>query len=169
MKKKLSNSKHIHWIIAFVASIGLGYLFILIEFVKMHDRRVLFYNLKTVNLNSKPNAIVYDKNSPIFVVHKDKVIFGTVQSIVLPKLEKDSLVLSKISFQEQFKDRINKYKNVKSIFPAKVVGISFQDNLNYSEKLKMISNISILIRNENKKINHNIIPSVVFIDTLPAI
>lgn len=187
-KKKLSNARHVLWIIAFVVAIGLGYLFILIEFVKMHSRNVLFYNLRTVNIpafaqrEDKPKVYNYfEKNSPIFIIYSDgnskggdddKVIFGTMQSLVLPKLKKDSLILSKSQLKEDFRQKISTYKNLSPNnsgenalhFPAKVVGVSFVKNLPYNEQLKIMNDIYIVIKEKNGGIN----PSIVFIDTLPA-
>jgi hypothetical protein len=178
-KKKLSNARHVHWIIAFVVAIGLGYLFIMIEFVKTHDRRVLFYNLKTTVLSPETDhSAVFNNKSPVFIVYADKIVFGTVDSLVLPKLKKDSLILSKENFQEDFNKKIDQYKRAKDIFPAKVVGVLFSEPTGVAHSssrreptgdaagsIELINQILLLIKNKNAQDSN---PSVVLLDTLPA-
>lgn len=165
-----------HWIIALVVAIGIVYLFIMIELVKMHDRKILFYNIKTASLaqaglakDSSINEAILDNNSPLFVVYEDKIVFGTLQSLVLPKLKKDSLILNKQQLREDFKEKVASYKNSSLAFPAYVVGISFKNKYDYSSQLVIINQIFNLIKDENKKLkNLEISPSIVFVDTLPA-
>ena len=150
----------------------------MIEFVRMFERKVLYYNFKTVHLNKenttiddKKNMSIFQNNSPLFVVYEDKILFGSVQSLVLPKLKKDSLVLNHSTFIDDFKENISSYKNYKSIFPAQVIGIAFDPNwkqqINYNEKIKLMSEIFNLIEQENKKLDSSTgKPAVVFVDTL---
>ncbi len=177
-KKKLSNAKSIHWIVSFLVVIGMGYLFILVEFFKMHDRKMLFYNLKTVNL-LKQNSISlkninekeFNNNSPVFIIYKDKIIFGTLSSVLLPKLKKDNLVFDKNNFIQKFKEEIKKYKNKDLVFPANNIGIAFSYTEDYSSDVILSSKIFSIMKDENKKYlsnkNFSMNPSVIFIDSLP--
>ena len=110
-----------------------------------------------------------DKNTPTFIVYEDTVVFGTMDSLILPKLKKDSLVLSKNEFAKEFKSRIENYKNYKILFPSKVVGIAFDPKTNtdsYAKKLELMNDVYSLIEEQNINVSHKeITPSLVFLDT----
>ncbi len=175
-RKKLSNSKYVHWIIAFVVTIGLGYLFVLIELVKIHDRRLSFYNLKTVNLEKEnsfqkdsESQVIFKKTSPTFLVTKDKIILGTLQSLVLPNLKKDSLILSKENFLEDFEEKFPDFKNSDILFPSQVVGIAFESKDDYTKQVSLIDKIFQLVKEQNlEKSEVALNPSVIFFETLPS-
>jgi hypothetical protein len=204
MKRKLSNARQIHWIIAFFVLIGIGFSFIFAEFVKMYDRKVLYYNFKTVHLPSRKKKIaaatpnievvvkkkgkkyhvllpvnyienisVMDNHSAAFFVYEDKIVFGTVESLLLPKLEKDSLVLDIKSYIQEFKEKSPRYKNFSEIFPSQTIGIAFdprlEDKLTYEEKINMIGELYSLIWQENTKFKAPWTkPSVVLMETISS-
>ncbi len=175
-KKKLSNSRQVHWIIAFIIIIVLGYLFIMIEFLKMHNRKVMFYNLKTVNIEKKNffsdkiNANIFTNNSPVFIIYKDKTIMGATQNLVLPQPFNDVLILDNNNLLNDFKKKINSYKNVKFIFPAKTIGISFEKNKSYTQQIKIMSQLDAIVKFENRRVSGEEIvnPSIILLDIMHA-
>ena len=173
-KKKLSSFAWTHWGFALITTIGIGFLFTIVELIKIHDRDVVFFNLRTVNTeNSKIMPIHKEtsltNNSPVFVFMKDNVLFGSLKSVIAPQPNNDVIVLSR-NWKDDFIKKVETYKNKNKIFPAKVYGIVFENDLLYSKNVEILKDTFELINNQNKNIiNDNkkdIFPSIVLLDSI---
>lgn len=172
-KKKLSSFAWTHWGFALITTIGIGFLFTVVELIKIHDRNVIFFNLRTVNSeNSKlmkiTNEASLNNNSPIFVFLKDNVLFGSLKSVIAPLPNNDVIILSK-NWKYDFIRKIEDYKNKNIIFPAKVYGVVFEHDLSYEKNVELLKDTFELINNQNKYVMKNnkngISPSIVLIDS----
>ncbi len=173
-KKKLSSFAWTHWGFALITTIGIGFLFTIVELIKIHDRDVVFYNLRTVNSeNSKiiqiPKETSLNNNSPIFVFVKDNVLFGSLKSVVAPLPNNDVILLNK-NWKNDFIKKIEGYKNKNKIFPAKVYGIVFEHELSYEKNIELLKDTFELISNQNKNImndsKNGLYPSIVLLDSV---
>lgn len=171
-KKKLSSFAWTHWGFALITTIGIGFLFTIVELIKIHDRDVVFFNLRTVNSeNSKIMKIsretTLNNNSPVFVFVKDNVLFGSLKNVVAPQPNNDVILLGK-NWKDDFIRKIENFKNKNKIFPAKVYGIVFEHDLSYEKNVELLKDTFELINNQNKNImndkNNGIYPSIVLLD-----
>ncbi len=156
-KKKLSSYSWTYWGFALITTIGIGFLFTVVELLKIHDRRVVFYNLRTLNTENnriKPvnNEIYLTNDSPVFVFIRDSVLFGTLKSVKAPAPNDDLLILGK-DWKSDFNSKINFYKNRNKIFPSSAVGILFDSELSYNKVVENFQNIYDLIEQQNIKSN----------------
>jgi hypothetical protein len=175
-KKKLSSFAWTHWGFALITTIGIGFLFTIVELIKIHDRNVVFFNLRTVNSeNSKITKIdkeaSLNNNSPVFVFMNDNVLFGSLKSVIAPLPNNDVIILSK-NWKIDFIKKIEDYKNKKKIFPAKVYGIVFEHDLSYEKTIELLKDTFELINNQNKNImndsKNGLYPSVVLLDSIKS-
>ncbi|WP_186646086.1 hypothetical protein [Fluviispira vulneris] len=173
-KKKLSSFGWTHWGFALIVTIGLGILFTFIELVKMHDRRVVFFNIRTVNTEyskTEPikNEAVLTNNSPVFVFLKDNVLFGSLKSIIAPQPNNDVLILGE-NWKEDFLEKISFYKNKRLIFPTKVFGIVFERSLTYEKHAEILQQAFEVITLENQILGKTPLkksyPAIVFLDAI---
>ena len=173
-KKKLSNFAWTHWGFALITTIGIGFLFTIIELVKLHDdKNVAFFNLRTVNTeNNKQmkieNETTLNNSSPVFVFLKDNVLFGTLKSIIAPLPNNDVIILSK-NWKDDFRIKIDGYKYKNNIFPAKAFGVVFEYDLSYLQNIDTLNKTFELIISENRNITKglsSIYPSLVLLDTI---
>ncbi len=154
-KKKLSSYSWTYWGFALITTIGIGFLFTVVELLKTHDRRVVFYNLKTLNtennkISSVNNETYLTNDSPVFVFIRDSVLFGTLKSVKAPAPNDDLLILGK-DWKAEFNSKINFYKNKNKVFPSTVVGIMFDSELSYNKVVENFQTIYELIEQQNQK------------------
>ena len=173
-KKKLSSYAWTYWGFALITTIGIGFLFTIVEIIKTHDRNVIFFNIRTVNSENNKfekikNESIFDNNSPVFVFVKDSVLFGSLKNIIAPNANNDILILNK-NWQNDFNNKIINYKNKNIIFPAKVFGVIFQTELSYDKHLELLQKSFELVDGQNKNILKNKItnihPSIVLLDPI---
>lgn len=173
-KKKLSSFGWTHWGFALITMIGIGFLFTIIETLKLHDRNIIFFNLRTVNAeNSKmmkiANDTTLDNNSPIFVFLNDNVLFGSLKSVIAPLPNNDVIILGK-NWKDEYIKKISDYKNKNIIFPAKVYGVVFEQELSYEKNIQLLNDTFELINNQNKNFMKSnkteTYPSIVLLDSI---
>ncbi|APJ04917.1 hypothetical protein AXG55_13845 [Silvanigrella aquatica] len=142
----------------------------------MHDRPVVFFNLRTVNsentkISKIKNETYLNNNSPVFVFEKEHILFGPLRGVVAPRPYNDVMVLDiDKNWKEEFKIKIDYYDNRKILFPAKVFGVIFQNDYTYEKNVEKLMDIFDIINTQNKIIqknkNERIFPSVVLIDPI---
>lgn len=173
-RKKLSSFAWTYWGFALITTIGIGFLFTIVEILKTHDRKIIFFNLRTVNaenakIENVANETKLNNNSPVFVFVRENVLFGSLKNIISPMPNNDVLILSK-NWQEDFKTKISNFKNKNIIFPAKVYGVVFETEMPYEKNVAILQNTYDLIDGQNKNILKNsksaISPSVVLLDPI---
>jgi len=169
-KKKLSSFAWTYWGFALITTIGIGFLFTIVEILKTHDRNVIFYNIRTVNtennkIDDVKNEVSLNNNSPVFVFVKENVLFGSLKSVIAPMPNNDVLVLNK-NWQDDFKLKIIDFKNRNKIFPAKAFGVIFDSELPYDKNIDLLKKTFDLISSQNKNTKNNIHPSIVLLDPI---
>lgn len=171
-KKKLSSFAWTHWGFALITTIGIGILFTFVEITKIYDRKVVFFNIRTLNTentkyNNLPNQAILTNNSPVFVFVKESILFGSLKNIVAPMPNNDVLILNK-NWKDDFLKKLNNYKNKDNIFPTKVFGVAFDHDFSYEKNIQILQELFELVTAQNKlfgKVLPNAAyPSVVFLD-----
>ena len=171
-KKKLSSFAWTHWGFALITTIGIGFLFTIIELIKINDRDVVFFNLRTVNTeNKKAEKILGEtnlqNNSPVFIFEKDHILFGPLRSVIAPKPYNDVMLLEN-NWKEEFCKKINYFDNRKILFPANVFGVIFQNDYTYEKNIEILKDTFEIINTQNKisAKGIKIFPSVVLLDPI---
>lgn len=173
-KKKLFSFAWTHWGFALITTIGIGFLFTIVELIKMRERNVIFFNLRTVNsenlkINKINNEAYLNNNSPVFIFMKDKVLFGSLKNIIAPLPNNDVIILSK-DWKNEFKSKIGSFKNNIKIFPAKTIGISFKDDFSYEKNIEFMKDAFETINNQNNiyNVKNKIMlkPTIVLLDSI---
>lgn len=170
-KKKLSSYSWTYWGFALITTIGIGFLFTIVELLKTHDRRIVFYNLRTINTDnnrimSEDKETYLSNDSPVFVFIRDNVLFGSMRNVIAPMPNNDVLVLGN-NWESEFKNKIRSYKNWNKIFPSTAVGVLFDTEMSYNKSIERLNSVYNLIEQENKRniINKNqMTPSIVLLD-----
>jgi hypothetical protein len=172
-KKKLSSFSGTHWTLVLITSIVLGFLFTIVEIVKINNKKVIFFNVRTVNTENRKDFFIekgskIDNNFPVFIFFKENVLFGTLRSLIAPLPQNDVLLLKK-SWQKDFTKKIPTYNNKKNIFPAKTFGIVFEQELTYEDTIEIMRESSDLIAKQNiaykSHLKNDSYPSIIILNT----
>lgn len=133
-KKRLFNAPTVHWMMACVVFISIGYLFILTEIVKMHDRHVVFFRVHTGSLPQSTGSsaeaagvVRLQARTPVFVVSQKTVVLGAVQDLVLPKIKENLALWQKDAFEQSCKEWVSYDSRSAALFPAEAIAVAFDD------------------------------------------
>lgn len=170
-KKKLSSFSWTYWGFALITTIGIGFLFTIVELIKTHDRKIVFYNLRTLNtennrIKAVANETYLSNDSPIFVFIRDNVLFGTLKSVLAPQPNNDLLILGK-DWKYDFLSKIGSYKYKSKIFPSTVVGVMFDSEFSNNKTVELLQTIYEVIEQQNLNTNYSNkknSPSIVLLD-----
>lgn len=170
MKKKSSDSSWAAWVSILAVAIAAAAAFGASEVLMMHSRTVKFINIRAptlMDVRVKPSAqdVVFKKSTPLLYFMTDRVVFGSISSVISPKKSQDILFLDKENWQKDLEEKINLIPNLKILFPSKIVAYCFENNEFTASFLTKISAAGVIFKNINKKSkDHNAtLPVPIFI------
>ena len=154
-KKKSSDGSWAAWVSMLAVAIAASAAFSASEVLRMHPRTVKFMNLRSANLvdfrsNTIADEATVSDKTPLVYFMKDKVVFGSLGSVIAPRTSQDILILNKLSWKNELETKIKNWPKMKSLFPSKVVAYGFEKDENAKNAFDHIQSLGVLFKNFNK-------------------
>ena len=154
MKKKSSDGSWAAWVSMLAVAIAASAAFSASEVLMMHSRSLKFMNLRTANIvdfktDAVKNEATITAKTPFVYFMKDRVVFGSLGSVIAPRAAKDILILDKLSWEADLKKKMENWASMKQLFPSAVVAYGFERDESAKSVFNDIHALSALFKTMN--------------------
>ena len=158
-KKKSSDGSWAAWVSMLAVAVAASAAFGASEVLMMHSHTVKFMNLRTANLidfrtDEVSNEAIVNAKTPLVFFMKDKVLFGSISSVIAPRTSQDILVLDKLTWKQDLENKMPDWKYMKSLFPSRVVAYGFEKEESAKNVFDQIQTLGLVFKKMNDSGTH---------------
>lgn len=128
-RRRSSNPLWAGWVAVLVVAIVVAQLFAVVLLRTVTNTDVRFVNLRTATFaglrkEAIAREVTVDDSTPVLMLGSQHVVLGRARSISQPQPDGDVVLLAREGWREQLPQRVAAWRNAKTLFPARVVGLA---------------------------------------------